>query len=261
MPFPELPILNSIPPAQPAAPRKQSEKYGGLFYLGICGLLVLLALVGFFIHGVWANRAVWADVYTLHDTRRAEADRIQAAYRLSRDESVSDVQRQQMALERPLPELARYLLAEAVSIEVVARDPRAFALAVARSPDWPDWLRLLWARRLVYGAARQYAIPREAALELSGHADPMIRAWAYAVFAAAAQPDAAMAAELAKAAQDPRPAGQLAARLMAALELPEASRERQLDQVTEWMRHHHPQAAEFWQGWQVKDGRLVQESE
>ena len=41
----------------------------------------------------------------------------------------------------------------------MARDPRAYALTVALSQDWPDWLRLVLSRRLAYGATRGYAIP------------------------------------------------------------------------------------------------------
>ena len=49
-----------------------------------------------------------------------------------------------MSLERDLPNLARYVLAEAVSTDAVAHDPWSYAFTVARSPDWqPDWLRLL----------------------------------------------------------------------------------------------------------------------
>ena len=39
-PFPDLPILN---PGLPA--RSQREKYGSLFFLGIAGLLLLIALI------------------------------------------------------------------------------------------------------------------------------------------------------------------------------------------------------------------------
>jgi hypothetical protein len=221
------------------------------------GLAVLALLVGFFIHGVWTHRALWADVYTLHDARRSATDRIQAAFRLSRDERLSDSQRQEMALERDLPELARYLLAEAVSIEAVAHDPRAFALAVAKSPDWPDWLRLLWARRLVYGSARQYAIPRDAVLELARHDDPMIRAWALAAFAASPNAEPTSSVELDQGAHAPGEAGQLAARLAAALKAPEAVRDERLDEATEWLRRHHPQAAKIWEGWEISQGKLV----
>jgi hypothetical protein len=254
--FPALPILSSVPPPPPA-PRSQGEKYGALFYLGLGGLAVLVLLVGFFVHGVWSHRDLWADVYTLHDVGRPATDRIQAAFRLSHDGRLSDSQRQEMALERALPELARYLLAEGVSTEVVARDPRAFALAVAKSADWPDWLRLLWARRLVYGSARQYAIPRDAVLELARHDDPMIRAWALAAFAASPNAGQKSSAELDQAAQAPGDAGQLAAMLAAALKAPEATREERLDDATNWMRRHHPQAAKIWEGWEINQGTLV----
>ena len=71
-----------------------------------------------------------------------------------------------------IPDLARYLLAEAVSTDAVARDPRNFAFTVARSSDWPDWLRLVLARQLACGAGRGYGIPRDALEELARHSDP-----------------------------------------------------------------------------------------
>ena len=54
--FPTLPIIN---PAVPAA-RTERAKYGGLFYLGIGGLVVLVVLVAWFGHGLWANREAFA---------------------------------------------------------------------------------------------------------------------------------------------------------------------------------------------------------
>ena len=39
----------------------------------------------------------------------------------------------EMSLKRDVPDLARYLLAESVSTDAVAHDPRSFALTVARS--------------------------------------------------------------------------------------------------------------------------------
>src|SRR5262249_36981592 len=148
--FPDLPILNPGGRVTPA-PRGQREKYGALFYLGIAGLLLLLVLIGWFAYGVWSHRDLWAEVYVLHNRGRTESDRIEAAYRLSRNPRLADAQKMEISLRRDLPDLARYLLAEAVSTEAVARDPRAYAMAVARSPGWPDWLRLLLARRLTYG--------------------------------------------------------------------------------------------------------------
>jgi hypothetical protein len=256
--FPDLPIVN---PDVPVPSRGQREKYGGLFYLGIAGLLLLVALVGWFAYGVWSLRDVWADVYALHDASRGESERVEAADRLSRSPRFSDAQKLEMSLRRDLPDLARYRLAEGVSTEVVAQDPRGYALAAARSPGWPDWLRLLLARRLAYGAARGYDIPREALDELRRHPDPMIGLWA--VYALAVLPptgpDPAMTAELEKAAQAAGPNRELAAVLLGALHAPPGDRERRLDEATLWLRHHHPQAAKIWQGWELRKERMVRE--
>ena len=136
------------------------DKYGGLLYLGVAGLVVLGVMIGWFGYNVWQLRDVWAEVYALHDSKRSDAERIQSALKLSRDPRVTDRQLMEICLHRDLPEQARYLLAEAVSTEAVASDPRGYALAAALSPDWPDWLRLVLSRRLAYGASRGYADPR-----------------------------------------------------------------------------------------------------
>ncbi len=110
----------------------------------------------------------------LHDPKRRESDRVQAAFRLSRDARVNDGQRMEMCLRRDVPDLARYLLAEAISTDAVASDPRSFC--AGRGPQ-PGLARLAAASA---GAAadvrgvRGYAIPREALDELAGHSDPMI---------------------------------------------------------------------------------------
>lgn len=254
--FPKLPILSQA--ELPAL--TQREKYGGLFYLGIGGLLVLIALVGWFAYGVWAVRDVFTDVYLLHDATRPEAERNQAAFRLTQNARLNDTQLMQTALERDLPDLARYLLAEAVSTDAVAHDPRSYALSMARSPDWPDWLRLVLARRLAYGAGRGYAIPRDPVEELARHADPMISLWATCALAELPDADAVWSAKLEKAVAENGEPGELATSLLAALQSSETNREARLDAATFWMRHHHPQAAKIWQGWDVKNGRLVKES-
>lgn len=250
--FPRLPILS---PADIPA-RSQREKYGGLFYLGIAGLVVLAVLVGWFSYRLWTLRDVWADVYVLHDQKREESDRLQAAFRLSRDSRVDDLERMELCLKRDLPDLARYLLAEAVSTDAVAHDPRSYALAVARSPDWPDWLRLLLTRTVASAAGRGYAIPREALDELAGHSDPMIRLWA--TYAQAARPgsDPRKVGALETLAEDPSDLGKLAASLLGALRVQER-REERLHAASSWLRRHHPQAAKIWGGWDEVDGRLV----
>jgi hypothetical protein len=254
--FPDLPILNAGG-GVPSAPRGQREKYGALLYLGIAGLVFLIVLVGWFGYGVWSHRDLWAEVYTLHDPGRSEVERIEAADRLRRNPRLADRQKMEISLRRGLPELARYLLAEAVSTEAVARDPRAYAMAVARSPGWPDWLRLLLARRLAYGAARGYDVPPEALDELRQHPDPMIGLWATYALAARPRPgpDPERAAELETAAGAAGPEGELATMLLDALRAPPADRERHLDEATSWLRSHHPQAAQIWQGWRVEEPR------
>jgi hypothetical protein len=254
--FPKLPILSQA--ELPAL--TQREKYGGLFYLGIGGLLVLIALVGWFSYSVWAVRDVFTDVYLLHDATRPQADRNQAAFRLTQNARLNDTQLMQMSLERDLPDLARYLLAEAVSTDAVAHDPRSYALSMARSPDWPDWLRLVLARRLAYGAGRGYAIPRDPVEELARHADPMISLWATCALAELAGADPVGTAKLERAAAEKGGPGELATSLLAALRSSEADCEDRLDATTFWMHHHHPQSAKIWEGWAVKNGRLVQET-
>jgi hypothetical protein len=249
--FPKLPILDNAAPL-----RGQRQKYGALFYLGIVGLAILSGLTLWFGYSVWRLRDVWADVYLLHDPRKPAAQRIEAAFRLSWNSRLSEDQLMETSLRRDLPDLARYLLAEAVSTEAVARDPRGYALTVARSPDWPDWLRLLLARRLAYGAARGYAIPREALDELARHSDPMIGLWAACALALLRDPQSPCSAPLEVTARAPSESGELARLLLRALSAPAAEREFRLDEAAVWMRHHHAQAGKIWQDWTIRDGRL-----
>jgi hypothetical protein len=153
----------------------------------------------------------------------------------------------EICLRRDLPDRARYILAEAVSTEAVARDPRDYALTVALSEDWPDWLRLVLARRLAYGATRGYAIPEVALEELSKSSDPMIRLWADFSLAMLPGLETDAAAKLAEAARAGDDNGKLAAMLLAAKDAPAQDRERLLDQASRWLRSHHPQAARMWQ--------------
>jgi hypothetical protein len=217
-----------------------------LFYLGIGGLVFVIGLVAWFVHGVWQNRDLWADVYVLHDRSCPEGRRVQAAMRLARGPRLDDAQLMEMSLRRDLPDRARYVLAEAVSTEAVARDPRSFALAVSRSPDWPDWLRLVLARRLAYGSGLRYAIPHEALQELAGHSDAMIRLWAAYSLTVLGGTGVGMRRALEEAARDPDAQGELAAMLLKALDEPEPERSLILDRATLWLRTHHPQAARIW---------------
>jgi hypothetical protein len=230
-----------------------------LYYVGIAGLVLLIALMAWFGHGLWLNRDIWADVYVLNDARSRETDRLDAALRLARNPRLDDRPRMEMALRKDLPELARYLLAESVSTDLVAHDPRWFAMVVVRSEGWPDWLRLVLARRLAYGAGRGYNIPREALDELQRRSDPMIGLWATYCRAVLphGDPDPGPTAELERAAEGRGPAVDLAARLVGALRKTGDERELRLDEATDWLRRHHPQAAEVWRGWDVQDQHVV----
>jgi hypothetical protein len=243
--FPKLPILDSIPPP-PLPPRTRRDKYGGLFYLGIGGLALLVVMIAWFGYSVWQLRGVWAEVYALHDPKRSDAERIESAVKLSRDPRVTDRQFMEICLRRDLPDRARYVLAEAVSTDAVASDPRAFALTVALSQDWPDWLRLVLSRRLAYGATRGYAIPEVALNDLAKHSDPMIRIWANFSLAVVPGLKTDAPAKLAEAARAPDDNGKLAAMLLAAKDAPPGQRENRLDEATAWLRHHHPEAVKIW---------------
>lgn len=245
--YPKLPIIPSTPP--PPLPSKTTDKYGSLRYLALAGLVVVVALVGWFGFGVWSLRDVWRNVYIVNDPKRPEADRIDAAEALARDPRPTQRQRWDLALSRNPPPLARYLLAESLTAEAVSADPRGYALAVSRSEGWPDWLRLLILRPLAYWAADHpggHTLPREPLVELTRHADPILALWARYTLAASEDDRDAADALRADARRD-GPNRDLAQTL--AVALPGATkgstpefRRRALDMATAWVRDHHPEA-------------------
>ncbi|WP_435007136.1 hypothetical protein P12x_004510 [Tundrisphaera lichenicola] len=252
-PFPELPVITPDPPR-----KSLREKYGGLYYLGIAGLVVSLFLVTSFAYGVWALRDIWTAVYTLHHDGRSEPDRIRSAWAIARHPSVNDRQRSDMALRKTLPKLARYVLAESLTSESIQADPKGYALMVARSEGWPDWFRLLMARPMAYGVGEGYQISWEPLDQLRQHKDPAIALWATYTRAAMApgNPQALKALQEAAARGDRY--SPLAALLEAAALTEGADRVEKLDEATRWLRDHHPEAIEIWKGWAEKDGKLVQ---
>jgi hypothetical protein len=268
----DLPIVNPDPPGDgkplPSLPvlpvdathRTQAEKYGGLYYLGIAGLIVLVALVGWFAYGIWSHRDVWARIYVLHDRSRPEAERIQAALALGGDPRVNQRQYWDICVrDVGLPALARYLIAEALTAEAASADSRGYALTVARSEGWPNWLRLLLLRPLAYRAAEGGSIAPGPLAELRGHPDPMIGLWAAFAQAASAADGAAARQVLQREAQGDGPGRELARLLLEALAAEGAARIRALDRATLWLRRHHPEAARLWAGWAVQGDRLVPE--
>jgi hypothetical protein len=252
--LPSLPIVTPDPP-----PRTLREKYGTLFYAGCLGLAGLLALLAWFGCRMWVMRDVWSRVYILHDDSRSVPERLRAAYALSRDPRVEQSQLWDMSLRKGLPDLARYLLAEGIGAELVANDPQEYVSAVARSADWPDWLRLVLARPLAYASTRGHAISRERLGELCRRNDPILRLWALYALAVQPRPDPQTIVEIEQATRASGPEHELAERLLAAVRAGEAERLAILDQATHWNREHHPDTGRIWEGWSIRGGELVRE--
>lgn len=252
-PWPSLPIIRVDVPQ-----RTQAEKYGGFFYLAITGLVVLVALIGWFAFGLWSLRDAGTQIYVLNDRSRPEAQRIDAAFVLSRDPRVNQRQYWDFCVrDAGLPPLARYLIAESLTAEAAAADPRGYALAVSRSEGWPDWLRLLLLRPLAYRAAAGGSIAPEPLAELRGHPDPLIGLWAAFTQAAAGEDGAAAQRHLRREAERDGPGRDLARLLSEALAAEGAGRIRALDRASLWLRRHHPEATRLWARWEVRDDRLV----
>jgi hypothetical protein len=251
--FPPLLIITPDPPRL-----TQREKYGELFYLGIIGLSALGLLIVWFGYGLWTTRHVWSAIYILHNESQPEALRIQAAYALSRDPVTNQRQRWDICLRTRLPGLARYVLAESLTAEAASADPRAYALTVARSAGWPDWLRVLLLRPMAYAAGSGVAFPHEALDELRHHPDPVVGLWAACVQAEADRQADEPRRELDRACATEGPNRELACLLQAAVrtEDPEA-RTKALDQATLWLRTHHAPSAHLWEGWAIEGSRLV----
>lgn len=243
-----------------ARKRSASERFGGFYGLSLAGLAILVGLIAWFAWGVWSMRDVWSNIYTLNDRSRPERDRIIAAHALSRDPRVTPRQRWDLCLSRVPVTLARYLLAESLDQRALDPDPSAFALSIARSEGWPDWLRLLLVRPLAYGAGTR-PLPSAPLDELRRHPDRAIQLWtAYAQAAGRDDPEARQT--LHQEAEDASSTFQiLAQHLLQALheDATTGLRSRALDEATLWLRDHHPEARRIWQGWVERDGHLTYE--
>jgi hypothetical protein len=251
----DLPIIQLDP-----KPRSRRERYGALLYLGVGGLIVLVCLLGWFGWNLWALRGVWTSVYVLHSPGQPEPLRIQAAFALGRDPRYPQQQYWNDCLDKTLPGLARYILAESLTADAMASDPKAYAEKVAYSQGWPDWLRYLLVRPLAYGAEVGITFPEKPLRTLSQHSDPAVRLWANYVLAASVRDTAAERA-LATDAAGKSLFQPLASHLQSALKTKDAERTYWLDLATRWLRFHHPQAKEFWKGWEEQGGRLVKKAE
>jgi hypothetical protein len=250
-PFPALPIITVDPPR-----KTQREKYGSFFYLGIAGLLISLGLVGWFAWQTWSLRDVWTNVYILHDESCPTDARIAAAHSLARDGRVTGQQRWDIALRRPLPDLARYLVAESLATDVVKADPAQFARVVAFSEGWPEWLRLLGLRVMALAAAEGATFPPDALEALAKHADPLSACWADYIRAVSGDGDRAAAARVRQRAEGQGPDARSARELAGAIEAGSLERTTHLAAATGLIRTDSPEAARVWDGW-AEDGEHI----
>jgi hypothetical protein len=254
----DLPIVTPDPPPS----RPVAEKYGGLYYLGLAGLVVLVVLIVWFGVGLWVLRGVLGNIYVLHDSRRPEAERIAAAYALAHDPALTAQQAWDIVLRKDLPPLARYLVAESLSPEIVAADPRGYTLRVARSRGWPEWLRVLAIRPMAYAADDGPLLPHRLLGELPRDDSPAglwssyVRAIRYpSPGFEASYPDG----HLDRVARSELPQAELARRLLAARRAEGPRRDAWLDQATQWMRRGDPACRAVWEGWEIRDGRIARE--
>ncbi len=259
----DLPIISAPDPFER---RTTAQKYGSAYYLGIAGLAIVVALVTWFATSVYKLRAVWRDVYVLHDETRSNPDRIQAAWRLAHNPEVTPTQVWEMALRKPVPTLARYILAESLDERIVKSDPRGYALSVAYSKDWPDWLRLLAARPLLEAASDHIPLPEEPIHTLQAASDPVLAAWATAteVLRDGTTPEQKKKALIRlKSVKKTEP--RLQSLIIALEDVIRLSADEDhlkrlgaIDGATIWLRSNDSSAREVWQGWSVDGEELKQ---
>ena len=262
--FPELPIITppgrpsfpDLPIVTPDPPRLTlREKYGSLYYLGVGGLILTVVMVATFGYGIWATRELWSAFLILADPSRPESDRAVAAWVMTHHPAANDVQRMEFAFNKELPDRVRYIIAEGLTTDAIRSDPKGYALQVAKSEGWPNWLRLVMIRPMAYGVGEGYRIAWEPLDSLRKNGDQAVALWATYTRAAMGPGDPAAAADLDSAARRPGFYQPLAMLLDAALKADGPARTRKLDEATAWLRQFHPIIAPFWKGWDVRDGK------
>ncbi len=249
--FPDLPILEPDPPRM-----SMRDKYGGLFYLGIGGLIFSVFLVGSFFYQLYRTRALWAAVYVLSDPTSTDPARFEAAWAVAHNPDANDRQRMDFALRKDLPDLARYILAEGLTATSIQADPKAYALSAARSEGWPDWLRLLVARPMAYAVGEGYRIAWEPLDELRDRPDKALNLWMTYTRAVMEPGNAPALEQLQTAARQAGTYQELATLLAEAATTTGPERIAHLDAATAWLRIHHPTCAAVWKGWMIEDGQI-----
>ena len=250
--FPELPLLDPDPPRM-----SLRDKYGGLYYAAIGGLIASVLLIGNFFVQFYRQSDFWFAFAIVANPQLDDGTRDHAAWTIAHSPHANDLQKYDLALRRDLPELARYILAEGLTAEAIQADPKAYALMVARSEPWPDWLRLMMARPMAYAVGEGYRIAWEPLDELRRRSDRAMVLWMTYTRAVMGPGDATIGRQLRDAAGQPGPYQGLAALLVAAMDKSGAERAAKLDEATAWLRANHPPCAQVWDGYEVRDGQLV----
>ena len=255
--LPELPVLGAVP-ATPVStsPRTTREKYGGLFWLGLAGLMVVSLWVGWFAWNLWSMSDVWRDVFVLFDEQATITERIRAGDRLAADSRITPAQVWEFVFRKDLPTLARWRLAERLGADAVRGDPRGFALATARSPNWPDWLRAQFARALAEAAVQGVTLSDAGLEEMTDHPDPVTRAFVLVALGARRDTDAGVRTDARQQLQGLAADQPALIRLVDPLRrvLEEVDQTRRLEALEEaklWMRTGHADAAAIWEGWRT----------
>ena len=183
----DFPKLNILPDSDkpPESPRLSTlQKYGGLYWLGLGGLVVSVMLVGWFAIQLWLLREVWREIYVLHQVKLPDDRRIAAAAFLANDPRVEPAQIQPMLFRRDLPDKARYLLAAGLKKTDSATSARQMLglLATEGATSPPDYLRGHLARLAALGIPVERNFPNESFERLLADRDKAVAAWsAYAL--------------------------------------------------------------------------------
>jgi hypothetical protein len=177
--FPKLPILpdSDKPPEQPRLSNLQ--KYGGLYWLGIGGLVVSVLLVGWFAIQLWLLRDVWREIYVLHNKDLADDRRIAAATFLAKHPRVEAAQIQPMIFRRSLPDQARLLLAEGLKKTDTATSARQMLglLETEGATSPPDYLRGHLARLAALNIPADDRFPVDLFRRMMADRDSAVAAW------------------------------------------------------------------------------------
>lgn len=178
--FPKLTILPDSGPVPEPARLTNLQKYGGLYWLGLAGLVTTFLLVGWFGINLWLMRGVWREIYVLHKEDFPDARRIAAARYLAESPDVQPSQIQPMLFRRPLPDEARLILAESLkkADSVASARQMLGLLATEGATSPPPFLRRHLARLSAVTIPADSRFPAESFAALLNDKDLIVADWA-----------------------------------------------------------------------------------